>query len=287
MIDDIRYSELLFLRHLSKGSRHTFNLADHTLEQAVGLNGNIYIEMVMTLIEDLYVAFCREEAQWVVAQLRNELSPSHRPPPSLPSYLWANPREALKSMLCGTDLEDIRITYRGLRRIEELRDLLRAERILEHFGILLDLRYFRKDLEDALIRGAEVPVSVLYADMDNFGKINKQFGQAAGDVVMKAYLKVVQKVVGLLGTGYRALGDEVVVLVAGQGHESAIRIAEQIRSCVASLKCEHNGKQLPEVTASIGVATTPPELRETKIEEISEERKRQAQYLGKNRVVFE
>ncbi len=287
MIDDIRYSELLFLRALAKVPQQLFNPSDSSFEKAVGMRGDMLSEMVATLIEDMYIAFHRSDAQLIVSRLRGELAPTHAPPMRLHDYLWSNPREAVRCMLNGQTLENIRITYRGLRRIEELRDLLRADRILEHFGVLLDLRYFRRDVEDALHRGAEVPVSVLCADMDDFGKINKQFGQAAGDVIMQAYLKVVQEKLGLLGTAYRGLGDEVVVLITGQSHARAITIAEAIRLSVELLSCEYDGKPLPQVTASLGVATAPPESRDTDIEHISEERKKRAKDEGKNRVVFE
>jgi PleD family two-component response regulator len=42
---------------------------------------------------------------------------------------------------------------------------------------------------------------------------------------------------------------------------------------------------LPKVTASIGVATTPPEDRKLEIETLAESRKRQAKEMGRNRVV--
>jgi diguanylate cyclase (GGDEF)-like protein len=151
------------------------------------------------------------------------------------------------------------ITYRGLRRIEELRDLLRRDRILEDFGILLSLRYFRRDADDALRRGADVAVSVIYADMDNFGIINKKFGQAAGDVVMRAYLEVVKQSIEPFGTGYRGVGDETATLIVGQGHERACGLAEKIRQGVES--------------------------RTMDIETVAEDRKRRAKESGKNRVV--
>ena len=182
-------------------------------------------------------------------------------------------------------MKQLRITYRGLRRIEELRDLLKRDRILDDFGILLSIRYVRRDLEEALQRSSDVAVSVLYLDMDHFGSINKQFGQAAGDVVMKAYLESVRDSIGDFGIGYRGVGDETVGLVIGQGHEKAMEIADKIKHRVANLQCQYKEKPLPSVTVSIGVATTPPESRSLDVETLAESRKRAAKVKGRNRIV--
>src|SRR5205814_7916056 len=139
---------------------------------------------------------------------------------------------------------------RGLRRVEELRDVLRRDRILEHFGVLLDLRYLHIDLQDALGRPSETPVSVLYADLDSFKSINDKFGHAAGDVMLKAYLEVVRDSLGSFGTAYRGKGDEVVAIITGLGHERSVQLAEKIRKTVEAMECEYKGTRLPNVTAS-------------------------------------
>ncbi|SRR6266568_2755724 len=288
IMDDVRYSELLFLRELAKSSMdHYFTDPDGTRARAVGLKPAMYIEMAATLIEDLYAKFDSQAAQLVVARLRGELSPDLPPPVGIYSHHWSNPREGLHNLLTSQSLQRILITYRGLRRIEELRDQLRRDRILEYFGVLLDKRYFLPDLEDALRRGPDVPVTVIYADMDNFKAINTEFGHAGGDVMMKAYLEAVCDSVGQLGTAYRMGGDETASIVIGQGHERAIEIAERIRNAVAALRCEYKDKPLPKVTASMGVASTPPEPRTTDIETLADARNDKAKRSGKNRVVAE
>jgi len=75
------------------------------------------------------------------------------------------------------------------------------------------------------------------------------------------------------------------IRIAGQGHQRAIEIAEAIRQGVESLSCEYKNIQLPKVTASIGIATAPPEERKFEIETLAESRKRQAKEKGKNQVI--
>ena len=102
---------------------------------------------------------------------------------------------------------------------------------------------------------------------------------------MKAYLEVVRDCIGQLGYAYRGVGDEVTALVIGQGHESSVEIANRIKNGVGALRCDYKGTELPKVTASIGVATTPPEDRAMEIEAAAEDRKRKAKEKGKNRVI--
>ena len=223
-------------------------------------------------------------AQMLVGKLRGEVS-FRVAPPNFPEWQWDNPRYALEQLFIGNNLQRLSITYRGLRRIEELRERLARDRIMEPFGVLLSMQYFRGDLQAALKLSADIPVSVLYADMDHFKRINTEFGQSAGDVVMKAYLEAVRDGVGLYGRGYRGVGDEVAVLVRGQGHEKAIEFAEKIRKAVESLECEYEGHELPPVSASVGVASTPPKDRTMDVETVAEDRKRVAKERGRNRVV--
>jgi diguanylate cyclase (GGDEF)-like protein len=288
---DIRYSELVFLREIGKGDFEYFTTMNKKQLEAVGLQNQAiyYIEMAVTLLEDLYVCFQDSERQLFVARLRGELGPRFNNVPSraFPDYYWDNPREGLENILNGLHggIPRLRITYRGLRRIEELRDILRYERVLEPCGILLSMQYFLRDLDDSLRSGPDAPVSVIHADMDNFKRINTEFGYKAGDEVMKSYLEVVRDSLGILGEAYRGVGDEVSAIIMGQGHAKAIEIAEKIRKGVENLRCQHKGTILPPVTASIGVATTPPETRTADVENVAQQRIQQAKDKGKNRVI--
>lgn len=284
-MDDVRYSELIFLQKLAANSPdfQYFRVNEPQLK-IVGLNPIAYLEMAVTLLEEWNICFARDEMQLIVARLRGELDPAHRVPNGIPNHCWANPRQGIQEILSQQNLYQLRVTYKGLRRIEELRELLRRDRILEHFGILLDLRYVHHDLQLALQRSGDTAISVLYLDLDGFKRINDNFGHDAGDVVLKSYLEMVRHLLGSFGTGYRGRGDEVVAIVIGQGHKRAVEIAEQIRVGIETMRCKHAENDLPSVTASIGVATTPPETRTMDILSVAEGRNREVKTTGKNRV---
>src|SRR5262249_27045361 len=147
----IRYSELRFLLELSKSPAQDFYDHGGDRSKALGLSPRMYAEMAAALVEDLYVSFDRDDIQLIVAKLRRELSSDLKAPGLFQDYQWKSPRQTIQDMLSGLGpgVQRLRLTYRGLRRIEELRDLLRHDRILEHFGILLDLRYALPDLVEA------------------------------------------------------------------------------------------------------------------------------------------
>ena len=187
-MDDVRYSELNFLIALASGKIPYF--CHYNPEQLAAFSPRLgmYQEMVAVLLEDGFVQFDNLDLQLMVTKLQGQLSPAAQCPTTLPPPFWHNPGQGIRDSLTGASLRQLRISYRGLRRIEELREILRRDRILEHFGVLLDMRYFVQDLEQAIARGTDTAVSVIYADMDNFKAVNTHHGHAGGDVVMKSYL---------------------------------------------------------------------------------------------------
>jgi PleD family two-component response regulator len=54
---------------------------------------------------------------------------------------------------------------------------------------------------------------------------------------------------------------------------------------IENLQCKFNETTLPKVTASIGVATSPPESRGKDMETLADDRQNRAKKDGKNRVI--
>src|SRR5438552_6519622 len=123
-MNEVRYSELVFLQMLATDSPDFQNFHCHTDQaKVVGLSLSAYVDMAATLLEDLFVCFHDQNMQLMVARLRGELALSHQCPRGIHDYQWANPREGIQNVLMGPILHKLRITHRGLRRIEELREL--------------------------------------------------------------------------------------------------------------------------------------------------------------------
>ncbi len=117
-------------------------------------------------------------------------------------------------------------------------------------------RHFHERLqrELATAEDADSSVSLAFLDVDDFKRINDQFGHPAGD-------RVLSQVAGRLrqgGEAFRLGGDEFAVLLPATDEKTAVSIAgsiiERIHECDLG--------EIGTITVSAGVATYPHHSRE-------------------------
>lgn len=130
-------------------------------------------------------------------------------------------------------------------------------------------RYFEPQVDAELARarranergGARREVSVLAIDLDRFGRINKEYDQAAGDAALAEVGRRLQKATREPDVVTHPHGEEFAVLLPDTGYEGALRVAERMRAAVAqspvSLPDAGPNRQAVDVelTCSVGVAT--------------------------------
>src|ERR1700749_4826548 len=110
-MDDVRYSELIFLQKLAKYSPgFEYYNPNYDQPKIIGLHPTAYQEMAATLLEDLLIKFDDQFGQKLVAKLRGELSAEFLCPHEIQSNHWANPREGLYEVLGGRMTVRLRIT---------------------------------------------------------------------------------------------------------------------------------------------------------------------------------
>jgi len=104
----------------------------------------------------------------------------------------------------------------------------------------------------------KTPVSIIIGDIDNFKRINDQYGHQAGDEYLKA-LAGLFKTVFKRKTDITARygGEEFVVLMPDEPLENAFELAETLRLKSEQLNLEY-GDQTIRTTMSLGVATCVP-----------------------------
>ena len=285
-MDDIRLIELTFLQRIAtltnSGDPGNFYL-NHEHWWSLGLAQRHLIEMVIYLVEDGAVLFQEDRMQLLVAKLRRDYNAVDDV--KFARHEWDHPRRTLEQSMLGANTYTLAITYTGLRRIEELRDQLKADQILEPLGVLLDWRYLLPDLRFALGRSEREPVSVIALDLDDFKAVNDQHGHDAGDDVLRGYMQIVKEVIGTTGIAFRRGGDEVHAVLPRCDGEHAKRLADEILDHVRFMKIEFKGKVLPKVTSSIGIASTPPDPRTPDLDRLADQRQLMAKKAGKDRVV--
>jgi diguanylate cyclase (GGDEF)-like protein len=100
--------------------------------------------------------------------------------------------------------------------------------------------------------------ALLLCDLDHFKRVNDQLGHAAGDAVLQDVAYTMRAALQAGDTIYRVGGEEILVILPGAGREDAIEIAERLRQAV------HDRRPVgAQVTVSIGVAVSEPELVDT------------------------
>lgn len=130
-------------------------------------------------------------------------------------------------------------------------------------------RYFDKlfPQEFSNSKRANMPLSLLFCDIDFFKKYNDTYGHQAGDDCLKqvaaAAMEKIKRESDCLA---RYGGEEFVIILPNTQLDSAIKIAESVRSNVANLKLPHEQSNASQyVTLSLGVACssdfeTPQEM---------------------------
>lgn len=95
--------------------------------------------------------------------------------------------------------------------------------------------------------------SLIMCDIDDFKKINDNYGHDFGDVVLREVSSIITQQVGANGYVCRWGGEEILILVSSSAKENAGRIAENIRRNVANHVFELNNKWI-HCTLTLGIS---------------------------------
>lgn len=119
---------------------------------------------------------------------------------------------------------------------------------------LLTLAAFRAGAARELARCQRVhePVAVVMIDLDQFRRLNEEFGHLVGDRVLQTVADIVKRNLRGFDLAGRFGGEEFVVLLASASESDAERVAERIRIELEQSDLRSSGRAVP-VTASMGV----------------------------------
>ena len=132
----------------------------------------------------------------------------------------------------------------------------------------------------------DLPLSLLYIDLDGFKVVNDALGHQAGDQVLTWLAAVLKEVAGNAGIPVRYGGDEFVLLLPQTSAVDARQIAEGLltRTHERPFRLRETGEAL-HVTLSVGIATAPDDARESReLIARADTALYQAKRLGRNRV---
>jgi diguanylate cyclase (GGDEF)-like protein len=102
------------------------------------------------------------------------------------------------------------------------------------------------------------PLAVVVADLDWFKDVNDRYGHPAGDVVLREFANLLQETLRDVDLAGRWGGEEFLLILPGTDLAGGAQVAERIRVALAGrIVLSVDGTPIP-VTASFGVAATPP-----------------------------
>lgn len=183
---------------------------------------------------------------------------------------------------------------------EEARTWQERAHQLEHtanFDPLLSELYSRRALDAQLsvvqerCRKENIPLSLMFLDVDRFKTINDTYGHQVGDGVLRV-LAALLSAHSMQFSGYAARfgGEELVILCEGLDEAQAVAQAEDLRQDVA--RCPFvphltSSETVPplHVTVSIGVAQIGPGQNASDLVLAADQAMYAAKTQGRNRVV--
>jgi diguanylate cyclase (GGDEF)-like protein/PAS domain S-box-containing protein len=182
-----------------------------------------------------------------------------------------------------------------------IRDISEKNQLLEELIIsskkdplteLYNRRYFTKLLNSEIIRAKRFKrgFSLLMLDIDHFKSINDEFGHACGDAALITFSKTVINSIREVDTLCRWGGEEFLILLPEIPKETAIVVAEKIRTNIEKLETNYEGA-LIKITVSIGLAYFSDDSLEvnnisTMINKV-DQKLYKAKNTGRNKVVAE
>ncbi|HEV7894132.1 MAG TPA: diguanylate cyclase [Pyrinomonadaceae bacterium] len=125
---------------------------------------------------------------------------------------------------------------------------------------LPNARALRLVLEQRLAecrRQGNEPVAVLSIDLDDFRKVNEEFGHGVGDRLLASIAEVVKGQFRLMDMVARYAGDEFVAVMPGANQEAASLVKERVRAAIETYSFPFKTGRALRVGVTIGAACHP------------------------------
>lgn len=174
-----------------------------------------------------------------------------------------------KRLTINTSSSQDGTTIRRVSLFSDITEQKKSEEVIwrqANFDALTGLpnrRMFMDRLEQEIkkTRRADMPLALMFLDLDRFKEINDALGHERGDVVLKETAKRLAACVRESDTVARLGGDEFTIIMGDLGEVSSVeRIAQDILQSLE--KPFHLGSEIVYVTTSIGITFYPEDAKE-------------------------
>ncbi|GAB4375300.1 MAG: hypothetical protein Kow009_10630 [Spirochaetales bacterium] len=174
-----------------------------------------------------------------------------------------HPKVALKIMNRMVGILSRRLTATGSLLSDMVRwgEGARKRAVTDEFTGLYNRRFLDEAIQTQVANAlsARSPLSLVMVDLDQFGELNRTYGQEFGDILILEASKVFRSVFREQDILARYGGDEFTFLLPATDAEVALNLCQKTNETLRALSFPHH----PEVrlTASIGIASLPRHAR--------------------------
>ncbi len=162
--------------------------------------------------------------------------------------------QALKEQMDATALEISSLK----KELEGIKQTARTDMLTG----LLNRKAFDEILSQALAQSAsqKEPLSIIFADIDHFKKLNDTHGHLMGDNVLKILSRLLKEHIKGKDSAARFGGEEFILILPDTTIEGAFVLAEQIRMSIQAIKwmTKNSDRSIGSITISLGVAQYNP-----------------------------
>lgn len=145
-------------------------------------------------------------------------------------------------------------------------------------------RLFDREAERSA--GLNLPMSIVFFDIDHFKGLNDRHGHATGDSVLTSVARNATEMLSAQELLFRWGGEEFLVLLSHTGRDEACRFAERLRARIEEKVGVEGDPGGGRITISLGVASgAPPDFDEISLIRNADAALYQAKASGRNRVV--
>ncbi len=141
-----------------------------------------------------------------------------------------------------------------------LLDSYKNQAVTDALTKLYNRRYIMEYLMNItnLAKRGSKDLAVFVIDIDNFKRLNDEYGHTTGDQVLKVVARAMRDAVRDSDIVARYGGEEFVVALPDTDLDTAVVVAERLREAVAGVQWDQEGLDgIPRVTVSVGVAAFP------------------------------
>ena len=148
--------------------------------------------------------------------------------------------------------------------LEERSKALEKMNRIDDLTNLYNRRYFDEAFSFEWTRSVrdKTPISIIVFDIDDFKRINDEYGHLAGDQYLTAIATIIKNIFKRqTDITARYGGDEFIVLISNTALENVSMLAEKVRLKVQALQSEYEGQAL-QASISAGIATCVPDQKD-------------------------